>query len=264
MVIDMCPINHELDILEIRLRTLWDVVDKFVVAEIPVLYKGSKKPLHLTQNLERFKPYYDKLVVLTVTEEFVFKNLKLNWVPNDIEKFQRNMLRDWAYEHYEDDDIVIHGDVDEIPHPRVIGDFREHGFVKAVLITRLYRYYYDLYFQDWNHLFIARLGQVKKHKCWDSMRKHQVNNWHRIEKAGWHFSAVGDFDHILKKFSDMNCFGPAKNNKRLVDPERVKKRIEARLHPFKEGKNPGRVVPVETLPKCIAEDEKFHKNLLGG
>jgi beta-1,4-mannosyl-glycoprotein beta-1,4-N-acetylglucosaminyltransferase len=64
-VIDGFIINDELDLLELRLEVLWDSVDRFVAVEQRYTFMQQPKPLHLTDNIERFEKYREKLRVIS-------------------------------------------------------------------------------------------------------------------------------------------------------------------------------------------------------
>jgi len=262
-IIDTFPINKELDILEIRLRELWDVVDKFVIVELPIYFKGTPKATFFQNKRWTFKKWEEKIVYLTLPREEVKSRVPNYWIPNQIEKFQRNLAWEWVKAQEGSEDwYMIHGDVDEIPSADAVKRFLHSEQDRAVFTTKLYRYYWNLYFQDWKHLFIAKVGSIVEEPCLDNLRKYKVNNWPQFNNAGWHFSSVGDFDTIMAKFRDMDCFGPLKNNKRLSDIGRIKERIKNKLHPFKEGKPSGVEMPLSTMPKSIQDTKRFHFHLI--
>ena len=70
--------NNELDLLEIRLKYLWDVVDTFVIVEADTTFAGEEKPLHFKENKERFKWAESKIkhVVKKVDRDKIGRKLK--------------------------------------------------------------------------------------------------------------------------------------------------------------------------------------------
>jgi beta-1,4-mannosyl-glycoprotein beta-1,4-N-acetylglucosaminyltransferase len=120
MIIDSFTFFNELDILEIRLKELYNVIDYFVLVESPQAYSGVKKPLFFEENKKRFSKYLDKIV-----------HVKLDGLPPLISDTELN--RFWL-QHYQrnqilgglirldlsQNDIVMISDVDEIPHKKVI------------------------------------------------------------------------------------------------------------------------------------------------
>lgn len=118
MIYDCFTFFNELDLLEIRLHTLKDVVDKFVIAEATRTYTGKPKALLFAENRERFSDFADKIIYVRVDdllpEEEVSQDIyKLPWVN---ENRQRNALIR-GLSNAEDNDVIIVSDVDEIPRP---------------------------------------------------------------------------------------------------------------------------------------------------
>jgi beta-1,4-mannosyl-glycoprotein beta-1,4-N-acetylglucosaminyltransferase len=52
-VYDCLPLFKELDILEMRLRELWDLTDKIVLVESPKTRSGRDKPLFFADHGRR-------------------------------------------------------------------------------------------------------------------------------------------------------------------------------------------------------------------
>jgi hypothetical protein len=159
------------------------------------------------------------------------------------------------------DDIFIHGDSDEIPSANVIRTFIESKMVKAVIVTNLYRYFYNLYFQDWKHMFINKASEMSKKTCLDTLRRHVVDNWPHLI-GGWHFSPVGDFDFIMNKYQVSNQIGRAKGHPELIQRDRIKERINKRLHPFRDDKPQGVVHSIQNMPQFIIDNKERFKDLL--
>ncbi len=55
-------INTEIDWLEVRLDTLYNYVDYFIIVESGKTFTGLDKPLVVKENLGRFAAYNDKIV----------------------------------------------------------------------------------------------------------------------------------------------------------------------------------------------------------
>lgn len=139
----LCPFFNELDVLEIRLRTLDKVVDRFVVAEATRTYKGAEKPLHLAENRQRFSEWWDRIEYVVVDDmpagdEDVLPNTPFTAAPS-ARWVRENHQRDALLRGMPDlapNDLVHLSDCDEIPSPttfpaareRVLGPLRE-GYV---------------------------------------------------------------------------------------------------------------------------------------
>lgn len=92
MVYDCFPFFNELDLLELRLRELSPVVDKFVLVEATRTFQKKEKPLVFEENKNRFSSFLDKIehIVVGKFPGFFYKFR----VPNawDYENFQRDQI----------------------------------------------------------------------------------------------------------------------------------------------------------------------------
>lgn len=67
-VYDLVLLSTDLDWLEIRLHTLAEYVDYFVVVESTTTFTGKPKPLHLRDNWEIFKAFHHKIIYRAVDD----------------------------------------------------------------------------------------------------------------------------------------------------------------------------------------------------
>ena len=145
---------NELDLLEIRLNTLNDVVDHFILVEASVTHQGTPKSFIFEENKERFNKFLDKIIHVKVTEipssfstlpniiPTNFKEEIIKRIYDDISKtrlfnrfvphemgfgrdfFQKESVK-LGMENASDDDILILSDLDEIPNPEYISRLNE-------------------------------------------------------------------------------------------------------------------------------------------
>lgn len=115
-IIDSFLLYNEVDMLEYRLRVLYDHVDIFVIVEAHRSFVGKPKPYIFLDNFYRFKDFKDKIIYIRIYE-FPYENpdtsLNEQWKN---EHYQRDMIiqgLDQAHVKY--NDIIILSDVDEIP-----------------------------------------------------------------------------------------------------------------------------------------------------
>jgi hypothetical protein len=66
LVVDCVLLNNELDLLQVRLESLWDVVDWFVLGESNYTFQNTPKPLHFANHRDRFRKYESKLVYVPI------------------------------------------------------------------------------------------------------------------------------------------------------------------------------------------------------
>jgi hypothetical protein len=121
-VVDAFPFFDEADLLLVRLRELYDVVDRFVVCESTMTHMGAVNPApRLNLSSPAFSPFSAKLLHVVVT-------------PIGDEQWSRehnvrNQCGDVAVRlhGFGPADLVIHSDVDEIPRARTISALRFCG-----------------------------------------------------------------------------------------------------------------------------------------
>ena len=68
MIYDCILFNDELDILDLRLHTLNNSVDKFVIVESTVTFTGNNKKLYFENSKQLFKKYSDKIIHVIVDD----------------------------------------------------------------------------------------------------------------------------------------------------------------------------------------------------
>ena len=244
MIYDCFIIFNELDLLEIRLNVLKDVVDKFVVIEGTKTHTGKSKPLYFAENLERFSAFADRIIHVVV-DDFPeppagYTEQQASWMRED---WQRNGIAR-GLKDAKPDDIVIVGDVDEIPRPAVITKAKASHF-KGIATLCLDISCYYLNFKNFVHQYITATkmfsyGSLDDPKVWKNriaLDKHDpVLNRGRtltaircmrtpqaIKHAGWHFSYMGGADAIIRKIGAIAIEYANADN---TNPEWLKKAIE--------------------------------------
>lgn len=259
MIYDVFPYLNESELLNIRLLEFVTIPEvRHVLVESPYTFTMKEKPYHydeqahLGYRIERIKILKDEMKGLCRKDS------------NDIhfvERFQRDYAMKYLHAVCKDNDLVIIGDVDEIPLSSSIKEFMGTAAKAARFQTRLYRYYYNLYFQDWRFPHIVRWRELKN---WESMYEYRINAQPTIIKGGWHFSSVGNFEDIWYKF---NSFGAANESrvKKKLNKQYIKRRIADKLHPFKNGKAAGQVAQLSDMPKYIQDHLlQFKDKLIDG
>jgi hypothetical protein len=117
-------LGTEPDMLECRLTELEGCVDYHVIVEGTLTFQGEEKPLAFKRDCDRYARWLDRVIYVEVTPSTVFPGKQ----PGDA----------WAREHYSRQsvvdglaqarlgDIVMHGDVDEIPTPAAVASLLEN------------------------------------------------------------------------------------------------------------------------------------------
>ena len=109
-------------VLDIRLNTLSDKVDKFVIVEATKNHAGEDKKLNF--KIKNFKKYQKKINYIVVDDlPLNVKPPKKGWHENHArDQFQRNAIQR-GYEEFNDEDLIMISDIDEIPNPEKLKEF---------------------------------------------------------------------------------------------------------------------------------------------
>jgi hypothetical protein len=196
----MAGFGTELDLLECRLRELEDTdVYRHVIAEGTLTHQGRPKPLYFKEHQERFAPWKDRIRYISFEPS--------------ADQPGRDPGPDWAREHssrmacwrgLEDarpDDLILHGDVDEIPSREVIASLREHAgvIVPCKLQLRFFMFAVDWEVPwPWYAPSAALRGQLNG----DSFTDLRYTGWPaypRVVPAGWHLTWLGGEEAAREK-----------------------------------------------------------------
>jgi beta-1,4-mannosyl-glycoprotein beta-1,4-N-acetylglucosaminyltransferase len=222
-IYDCFNFYNELDILEIRLNTLYDYVDYFVIVESDLTHSGVIKPFYFEENKERFKKFLDKIINFKITDNPTdFVNLQttsdseLNKIYDFIKlqnnRFNRLTQPDYGRDFFQkesvrralincqDDDIIFFSDADEIPNPKIIVNISELDLEnnRYSLNQITYYYYLNLLKQtDWYGTKITKYKNIKNISL-NELRGDE-NLSIKIPNGGWHFSFQGNKEMIINK-----------------------------------------------------------------
>lgn len=216
-IIDCFTFFNEVELLELRLKTLENVVDHFVIVEARETFQGKKKPLVFQDNAAKFSRYSHKIIHLVLDR---FQNTASSW---SREAEQRDYMNSVIAE-FDDDDIVILSDVDELLRPECIQELRQSppDSDEVVCFSLNYYFYYLnlLYAEPWQ-----RQGpRAVLKRTFPGMQKLRsvrgpINRWPRnlvrglrasvsmrraivrrlVLDAGWHFAWLGGEERALEK-----------------------------------------------------------------
>lgn len=191
-IYDCFMFNNEFDILEKRLETLYDTVDRFVIVEATRTHGNKDKALNFHNNLGRYEKYLNKITYIVV-EDFPATD---SW---SIERHQRDAIMR-GLKGCIDDDIIMISDCDEIPNPDKVKGFR-YMIDFSIKALEMDLFYYNEHIKAEDKWSEAKLLTYKELKgltpCGARYKKCDV-----IHDAGWHYSYFGGADTIVKKLED--------------------------------------------------------------
>lgn len=280
---DCCIVNHELDLLELRLNLLNDVVEKFVVVESNMTHSGKPKRMWFTENKDRFAKFSDKIIHLYYQGYYIEDDKKDTHIVWYNENMQRNTILEALKIAQPSDGILYIADVDEIPKPEKLLEGRELYFKTGMLVN--FALEQCLYYMNYNFKGFAQIrGSMMyneerakaiytsygKADCSPSaLRWHMVadgyeNDWPTVIDAGWHFSTLGDPNSIRYKLeSNAHRFCDTEEYK---NAERINQCITEGSHVYdmdryKDTKLVKR--ELEFLPTYVQQNlDKFQKYIL--
>ena len=200
-VFDCFTFNDELDLLELRFMELDPVVDVFVICELPITFTRKEKPLHFYENSGRFERWIHKVRLLHPPEYPTGPH-------PEIEVFQRRYLAAGVRDA-QAEDVVLMGDVDEIPSRGVVYGFRKGLESPVALGMRLYYYAVNLeHPTQWiGTAAVPRRGMAWP-ADWQDIRNHR-GTFPVVQDAGWHFSWLGDAEQVQAKLSAIDVAADA-------------------------------------------------------
>lgn len=214
-IYDCFTFFNEFDLLEIRLRELYDHVDHFVIVEATRTFQNKEKPLYFMEEMKRFEPWLDKIIHYTVAD------MPENTDAWGRERYQRDAIVR-AVADAEPDDIIMIGDADEIPRVETVEHIKQSdssiwGF-RMPLFN--FKYNYMLVNQD---CYTVWSGAVRKKllvSAEDFRRMRHVLSGLEygykdlmievVEHAGWHFTYLGNEEFAKTK---IQSFAHAETNK---------------------------------------------------
>lgn len=211
MLIDAFTFYNEADLLQLRLQTLREAVDYFIIVEMGLTHSGIRKPLLLADRLDRLDAPREKIVYIGVYDwpRVDVRNERERWV---LENHQRDcIVRGLDQLGAGADDVLLISDLDEIPDPNALGPasaalaerpfvafaqvYRKH-FVNALPISIMRT-------PLWLGTVATRAGMVQKLtptaiRRGDADRSAQLwsgtglrSDTAYLNPAGWHFTYFG-------------------------------------------------------------------------
>ena len=233
-IYDCFTFYDELQLLEIRLKLLYDYVDYFVLVEIPKTHRGVDKPLLFDKNKARYSQYLDKVI-----------QVKVNYIPDythdgdwTIENWQRNCIMK-GLANCKPDDIIMISDIDEIPNPIILKHFdetyaipklrykfkrkiirimgyAEHNQIKMALkknkVKDLIEFTPIVCEQSLFYYYLNCMAGIKwygtvmvKYKSMEMPQNlRNIKDWLPvINDGGWHFSYVGGINKVKSKLKSI-------------------------------------------------------------
>ena len=233
--------------MELRLASLYDVVDRFVIVEADKTHANEPKPFNFYNHVRDYEKYLPKIDYIMDKSVVPYKGVG-DW---SIENNQRNSIMK-GLQNAAPDDLIMISDLDEIPDPAIIKTIREsftdkNKYVDLVAFYDTTPYtknklvpfhcgmriaaFLDLspisfhlrsyiYYFDWQSKLPCEGTSLCKFKHLKSPQALRDNrkSLPRIVNGGWHFSYMGGVERIKEKMraavDDVKLFH---ENKKYLD-----------------------------------------------
>ncbi len=217
-----CYFNEDM-LLKLRLETLWNHVDYFVISEASYAHTGIHREPEF--NIAKFEKYKSKIRYLRLDQRPIG--------PNDFwknENFIRNNILNGLYDANPDDLILI-SDLDEIPNPKIIEQY-DPQYLRGDCLQSYYSYYLNNYWigdigkdgylipnsNIWNgskitsyehfvNFFNSNASSVRSYKSHGLLRSFK-RMWFKkfkvqyFKDAGWHFTWIFSTEDLIRKIEN--------------------------------------------------------------
>lgn len=222
MIIDAFTFFNELDLLEVRLSTLYPVVDRFIIVEADRTQTLKHKPFYFFDNRDRFKKFSDKIIYVLVTDCPQSNDGNL-W---KMENFQRNCIKR-GLGGLKPTDVVMISDLDEIPDPNVVKKAAEMDGANCLAFGMSFHAYYANLIspkKGWIGTVMTKVETLNVVEPQDL--RNVKDSAPRIDNAGWHLSWLGGWEKAYNKL--ISCIEPL-DKREVPAKEEFKKIFELRV-----------------------------------
>ena len=287
--------SDEKMLLDIRLNSLKNFVDRFVIAEANYFHNGAPKKLNF--DINDFPKFRDKIKYIVVDkqpENIFLENKKDSFEKKEEKKILNSIMRDnfqreqlsHGLENIEMNDWIIINDLDEIPNLENL-DFNK--FNNEILIFKQKMFYYKFNLNYENFIWYGSKAVQKKsfispqwlrdikNKKYSSWRidtffsKNKKRNIKFIKNGGWHFTCIKSPEEIHKKLLSFAHHQDYEDSKITLDQLKDKINKKKVLYDHRKDKSQEnkwlsneslKKVNLETLPTFIINNKSKYKQWL--
>jgi len=254
--------------LELRLNTLSEYIDEFVIVEATRNHAGQEKKLNF--NINNFLRFKNKINYIVVDDMPInTETYKKDWADDHIrDQFQRNALFK-GYKNCSDEDLIMISDLDEIPNPKKIKEFNIKNKY-ACFIQKNFHLKINLLnisSENWMGTKICqkkylkspqwlRNIKVKKRPFWKFYKPKEPQ---LIPDGGWHFNNClkSPYDILIKIKSGAH---QEENKKEFTDLKRIEEKLKNNVDLFGRKFEYKKIELDESFPKYIIKNRSKFKS----
>ena len=252
-VFDCFLFFDEYDMLEMRMNILWEFVSFFVIVESNRTFRGDTKGFaDFTDS--RFDKYRSKILLWSVkADEYTGP-----WGENYVDLLRASTKEALFHFGVKDGDVVILGDVDEIPNLEKFYRGPTQLMPASLQMTH-YNYYWNckVYDNGWTSPKMFRFGMFKNEPFSDIRRRLDFTI---IPNMGWHFSFMGGAEKILQKVKTGGDPSSVLSYQKFADIDYIKRCMEEPKDFYGRGYRLGFVKFDSTFPKYMIENIDKYKD----
>jgi len=251
-------------VLDIRLNTLHEKVDEFIIVESTKNHAGKDKKLNF--KIENFSKFKDKINYIVVEDmpKYVISPKK-GWHENHVrDQFQRNAI-ERGYNKHSEDDLIMISDIDEIPDPKKIEEFNTKNKF-ACFLQKNFQSKINLQNitdGEWAGTKICQKKNLKSPQWLRDIKVKKKPFWkifskkvQLIKDGGWHFSFLKDPKSIRDKIIAYSH--QEYNTKEFTDINLINKKISLGKDLFERNIKYKKILIDDTFPEYIIKNkEKF-------
>ena len=220
-------------ILDIRLNTLKDHVDKFIIVEAKRTHSGKEKKINFKIN--NFPQFKNKIKYYLIDLPLEVKSKKKGWHSSHIrDQYQRNALEK-GYETCDNDDLIMISDIDEIPNPNKLKEFdylknnygcfiQKNFHLKLNLLNKTKK--------DWAGTKICIKKYLKSPQWLRDLKTKKRPFWkiykpktpQLIHDGGWHFNDIKNNEGLRSKI--MSSAHQEENIPEINDIKKINSRLK--------------------------------------
>lgn len=199
MIYDTFMYCGEIDVLKLRLMELDPIVDRFIILEGDKTHTREQKGFLFKEQQDEIKKFHHKIIYLPASyckSENPFYN---DFFGREI--IQRALLEEIGLK---EDDIVLHGDLDEIPDISVLKE--NLNSIPSTLIMKFRLLCIDLESNQTSPGTMILNKSVLTKFPLHYLRSNKQNQkddvtFRQIQNGGWHFSYSGGPKNVIKKLN---------------------------------------------------------------
>lgn len=194
-IFDTFTFFNEIEVLELRLRELYDFVDYFVIAEANKTHAGNPKEFIFEQNKDMFKDFLDKIIYVKVEDlpDYSTNDRASQFAPL---YFQWNTIQRGLKGVASSGDKILFSDCDEIPNVDTVKTKLDDPNWVAFQQILFYYYVNCKVNQTWRGTVLANYGTFESFlQLRFFLRKYR----NECQNGGWHYSYVASPEKIFYK-----------------------------------------------------------------